>query len=208
MSVERDLEDLDRCPLVVILRGIEPGEVGPVAEALAEAGVGAAEVPLSGPRSLAAVEALVAAARGRFLVGAGTVLTPTQVGEVADLGARLVVSPNVDAAVVTETVTRGLMSMPGVATPTEAFVALRAGAHLLKLFPGETLGPPVVRAWRAVLPPPIRLYPVGGVSLESVPGWRAAGASGFGVGTAVYRPGLDPAMVGARARALVEAVRG
>lgn len=208
MSGRPGLDALDRCPLVVILRGIEPAEVGPVAEALAEAGVGAAEVPLSGPRALAAVEALAEAARDRFLVGAGTVLTPTQVGEVANVGARLVVSPNVDPAVVTATVTRGLVSMPGVATPTEAFAALHAGAHVLKLFPGEALGPAVVRAWRAVLPPPIRLYPVGGVSLETVPAWRAAGASGFGVGTAVYRPGLDPAEVGARARALVAAVAG
>lgn len=205
MSADPGLRQLDGSPLVAILRGIQPTEVAKVAEVLVDAGWGAIEIPLVDARSLEALERLAEVVDGRVLVGAGTVLSAEQVGLVATHGARLIVSPNFDPGVVRATVARGMVSMPGVATPTEAFAALNAGAQVLKLFPGEQLGPAVVRAWRAVLPPPARLYPVGGVTLESLPAWRAAGASGFGVGTAVYRPGLDPAEVGVRARALAAA---
>jgi 2-dehydro-3-deoxyphosphogalactonate aldolase len=138
-------------------------------------------------------------------VGAGTVLTPEDVDAVADAGARLVLAPNFDAAVVRRAKARGLWAMPGVATPSEGFAALAAGADGLKLFPGEMLGPPVLKAWRAVFPRHVPLYAVGGVGADNLATYRAAGAVGAGVGSSLYTPGLEPAEIERRARALLAA---
>lgn len=198
---------LDALPLVAILRGLGPAEAPAVARALLDAGLRVLEVPLSGPEALATLDALVAAAGDAALVGAGTVLTPAQVSEVAARGGRLVVSPHLDPEVVAAARERGLVSIPGVFTPTEAFAALRAGADALKLFPAEALSPAVVRAWSLVLPRGTRLLPTGGVGPADFAAWRAAGATGVGLGTALYRPGEAPESVRARATAVVAAWR-
>lgn len=203
-----DLAHLDACPLVVILRGLAPEEAAPIGRALVDAGVRAMEVPLSSPRSIDALRLLADAVGHGVLVGAGTVMSIEQVHAAGAVGARLFVSPNVDEAVVKAVHVRGLVSMPGVATPTEAWRALNAGANLLKLFPGELLTPPVVRAWRSVMPPTIRLYPVGGVTLHNLDAYRAAGASGVGVGGAIFKHGAPAAEVGAAAAAFVRALGG
>ena len=185
-----------------ILRGVTPEEVLDVAQGLHDGGIGIVEVPLNSPRPFQSLERLAHAFGDRLLVGAGTVLRVDEVDRVADAGARLVVSPNLDPAVVERTRARGLLAVPGVATPTEAFVALAAGAHALKLFPAEMLGPPVVKAWRAVLPPGTRMLPVGGVGEANLGAFKAAGAAGAGIGTSLYTPGIAVAELGRRARRL------
>ena len=175
-------------PLVAILRGVTPDEADSIAAVIVEAGFGAIEVPLNSPDPLASIELLARLFGDRVLVGAGTVLEPSRVDEVADAGARLVVAPNADPFVIERAAKLGLVVVPGVATMTEAFAALKAGASALKLFPGEALGPDVVKAWRAVLPKETQLYPVGGVTPERMGPYRRAGASGFGIGSALYRP--------------------
>jgi 2-dehydro-3-deoxyphosphogalactonate aldolase len=186
-----------------ILRGVTPEEVLDVAQALHDGGIGIVEVPLNSPRPYHSLERLARAFGDRMLVGAGTVLHADEVDRVADAGARLVVSPNLDVAVVGRTLGRGLLSVPGVATPTEAFAALAAGAHALKLFPAEMLGPPVLKAWRAVLPPGTRMLPVGGVGEANLGAFKAAGAAGAGIGSALYTPGLALAELERRSRGLV-----
>lgn len=191
--------------VIAILRGVTPAEVLDVAEALLRGGVRVIEVPLNSPAPLASIERLVQVLQGRAVVGAGTVLTPADADRVADAGARLVLAPNLDIAVVRQARARGLIAMPGVATPSEGFAALVAGADALKLFPAETLGPPVLKAWRAVFPPGTAMWPVGGVGLHNLAAFKAAGAAGVGIGSSLYSPGVALDELERRARALVQA---
>jgi 2-dehydro-3-deoxyphosphogalactonate aldolase len=198
---------LAACPLVAILRGITPDEAVAVGQALVDAGFRLIEVPLNSPEPLRSIAALQQAFP-QAVVGAGTVLRPSEVDEIADAGGRLVVAPNFSPAVVAAARARGLPCLPGVFTATEAFAALEAGATGLKLFPAELAGPAGVKALRAVLPTEALLLPVGGVTPDTLPAFRAAGSSGFGIGGALYRPGLPAADVGLRARAFVAACAG
>ena len=191
--------------VVAILRGVTPAEVLDVAAVLHEAGVRVIEVPLNSPQAFDSIARLAATWGGRVLVGAGTVLTPEDVDRVADAGGRLVLAPNFDAAVVRQTKARGLLSVPGVATPSEGFAALAAGADALKLFPTEMLGPAVLKAWRAVFPPGTAMLPVGGVGVANLAAFKAAGAAGAGIGSSLYAPGVTLDELGRRARALVAA---
>ncbi|WP_457108218.1 2-dehydro-3-deoxy-6-phosphogalactonate aldolase [Methylobacterium sp. P5_C11] len=177
------------CPLVAILRGLTPDAAPDVGDALVEAGFRLIEVPLNSPEPLRSIAILAERLAGRAVVGAGTVLTPAQVDAVATAGGTLVVSPNVDPAVIAATVAAGLASLPGYQTPTEAFTALAAGATALKLFPADVATPLALKAHRAVLPPGTRVLAVGGVVPDSIAGWRQAGADGFGLGSNLYRPG-------------------
>lgn len=191
--------------IVAILRGITPPEVEGVAAALIGAGVTVIEVPLNSPDPLTSIRTMQDRFGDRATIGAGTVLTPQQVRDVAATGARLIVSPNCDAAVIGATKAAGLESFPGVMTPTEAFAALAAGADALKLFPGELVGPAGLRAMRAVLPAGVPLCAVGGVSAQNMGEWLAAGAQGFGIGSSIYRPGDSADTVAEKARALTAA---
>lgn len=199
------LDRLDALPLVAILRGLTPEEAVDVGEALLDAGFTCLEVPLNSPRPLDSIRRLRDALGDRAVVGAGTVLTPEAVREVVDAGGQIIISPNADVEVIRETVAVGALSMPGVFTATEAFAALKAGAQVLKLFPSEIAGPVGLKALRAVLPADQRLYAVGGVTPDNLAGWAAAGASGYGIGGALFKPGMTAAEVGARARAFVTA---
>lgn len=192
-------------PLVAILRGVTPDEADSIAAVLVEAGFGAIEVPLNSPDPFASIEIIARLFADQVLVGAGTVLEAHDVDKVAEAGARLVVAPNADHAVIERAVKLDLLAVPGVATPTEAFAALKAGASGLKLFPGEALGPDVVKAWRSVLPKETPLYPVGGITPERMSAYRRAGASGFGIGSALYKPGASVEEVARAAHAFVKA---
>ena len=192
-------------PLVAILRGVTPDEADSIAAVIVEAGFGAIEVPLNSPDPLVSIELIARLFGDKVVVGAGTVLEPDQVDEVAEAGAKLVVAPNADPTVIERAAKRGLVAVPGVATMTEAFAALKAGASALKLFPGEALGPDVVKAWRAVLPKEAQLYPVGGVTPERVRPYRRAGANGFGIGSALYKPGASVEDVARAAQMFVRA---
>lgn len=198
---------LARCPLVAILRGVRPVEVEAVADALVEAGFTMIEVPLNSPDPLDSIARLAGRYGDEVLVGAGTVLTVEQAGAVAAAGGRLIVSPNVDTAVIRASAAAGLVSLPGFFTPSEAFAALAAGATGLKLFPAEGASPAVIKAMRAVLPPEVAVLAVGGVGADNIGEWLAAGAMGAGIGSSLYRPGRSAEEVGATACALVEAVR-
>lgn len=192
-------------PLVAILRGLEPARAADVARTLFDAGFRIVEVPLNRPGALAAIAAIAAVAPADVLLGGGTMLSPADVDAVHAAGGRLMVAPNFDAAVVGRALALGLLAVPGVATPTEAFAARRAGAHALKLFPAESIGPAGLKALRSVLPDDVPLWPVGGITPASLPVWRGAGASGFGVGGALFRPGQPLAEIAAAARAFVDA---
>jgi len=194
-------------PLIAILRGLEPGRAVEVGEVLVNAGFLAIEVPLNSPEPLTSIRRLADAFGGRVLLGAGTVLRVADVGRIADAGGRLVVMPHGDGAIIREAKRLGLACTPGVATPTEAFAALDAGADALKLFPAEALPPAVLRAWRAVLPKATWLMPVGGITPEAMAPYRAAGADGFGLGSALFRPGLDLVRLEANAGAFAAAWR-
>lgn len=182
------------CPLVAILRGLGADEAHAVGEALVRVGWRLIEVPLNSPDPLRSIAAL-AKAFPHALVGAGTVLQPDQVREVHAAGGELVVAPNFNAEVVREAARLGMVCLPGVLTPTEAFAALAAGATGLKLFPAEMIAPATVKALRAVLPAQALLLPVGGVTVGNMGAYRAAGASGFGIGSALYKPGMAAAEV-------------
>jgi len=189
--------------VIAILRGVKPGEVLRMAQALIEGGIAIIEVPLNSPQPFDSIALLAREVGAQVRVGAGTVLTAADVDHAADAGATLVLAPNFDAAVVQRTVQRGLFAMPGVATPSEGFAALAAGAHGLKLFPGEMLGPPVMKAWRAVFAPGTAFYAVGGVGEQNIGAYKAAGASGVGIGSSLYAPGVALAELTRRARVLV-----
>jgi 2-dehydro-3-deoxyphosphogalactonate aldolase len=192
-------------PLVAILRGLTPQEAPAIGLALAEAGFRILEVPLNSPQPLESIALLARALGDRCLVGAGTVLTPRQVEDVKDAGGRLIVMPHADVDVIAAAHALGLRCTPGVATPTEAFAALRAGADALKLFPAEQLPPPVLKAWLSVLPRGTGVLPVGGITPERMAAYRDAGATGFGIGSALYAPGTPPTEVARRARAFIDA---
>lgn len=196
---------LRRMPLIAILRGMIPEEAPAVLEALADFSI--LEVPLNSPRPLESIAYLVRHARPGVLTGAGTVLTEADVEGVAATGAKLIIAPNFAPAVIAAAKARGLIALPGVATPTEAFAALAAGADGLKMFPGELLPPVAVKAWRAVLPRDTLLVPTGGVTPENVAAYRAAGADGFGIGSALYKPGMARDELAQKVAAFVAAIR-
>lgn len=196
---------LSGVPLVAILRGAKPGEVLEVAEALSDAGFLCVEVPLNSPDAVKSIAELRQRFDGRLLVGAGTVLDVSEVAAIDEAGGQLIVSPNTAPALITAAKQRGLVSIPGFATPTEAFAAIGAGADALKLFPAEGAPPSVLRALKAVLPPSCPVLPVGGISIDNMSAYVAAGAAGFGIGSSIYAPGTSAADVGKRASRFVQA---
>ncbi|MEA3004672.1 MAG: 2-dehydro-3-deoxyphosphogalactonate aldolase [Sphingomonadales bacterium] len=196
------------CPLVAIIRGVTPGEAEAIGAALWEAGIRIIEVPLNSPEPLKSIGILAKSLGDRALVGAGTVLDPDDVARVKDAGGRIIVSPNTFAPVIAAAAAAGLVSSPGFYTPSEAFEAVRAGAHALKLFPAEAASPALVKAQLAVLPRDIPLLVVGGVKPDGMRPWLEAGAAGFGLGSGLYAPGRTVEETAKRARAYVEGVRG
>jgi 2-dehydro-3-deoxyphosphogalactonate aldolase len=193
-------------PLVAILRGVKPDEAVPIGQALVEAGFRLIEVPLNSPEPFASIAALVEAFPDA-VIGAGTVLEPAQVERLAGVGGQLVVMPHSDLEVIAAAKGAGLICLPGVATPTEGFAALKAGADGLKLVPAETMVPTTLKAWCAVFPKPTRFLPVGGITPETMAPWCQAGAAGFGLGSALYKPGITPAQVRKSAEAFAAAWR-
>jgi 2-dehydro-3-deoxyphosphogalactonate aldolase len=198
---------LQALPLVAILRGIKPEEVEAVADALHAEGFRVIEVPLNSPNALDSIGRLARRMPADTVVGAGTVLSVQAVADVQAAGGKLIVMPHADVAVIREAKARGLFCVPGAATPTEAFAAVAAGADAVKLFPAELVTPTVMKAMRAVLPRELRLLPVGGIAPDTMAVYVKAGAAGFGLGSALYSPGLSAAEVGQRARAFVQAWR-
>jgi 2-dehydro-3-deoxyphosphogalactonate aldolase len=198
---------VERLPLVAILRGITPQEAEPVGDALWAAGWRLLEVPLNSPQPLRSIE-ILARRFPQAVVGAGTVRTADEVRQVQAAGGRLVVSPHFDPQVVACTAALGLVSLPGVMTPSEAFAALGLGATALKLFPAEMIAPAAVKSMRAVLPSDVLLMPVGGIAPATMASYRAAGANGFGIGSALYKPGMDARAVAASAQAFADAWTG
>jgi len=192
-----------QCPLIAIIRGVTPAEVEEIGDALFEAGIRIIEVPLNSPEPLKSIEKLANRFGDRALVGAGTVLEARQVAEVKAAGGQLIVSPDTNVQVISAAVAAGLVSCPGYFTPSEAFTALAAGAHALKLFPAEAATPSVVKAQRAVLPKEVPVLIVGSVKPDMMGRWLAAGANGFGLGSGVFRPGNSAVEVLANARAYV-----
>jgi 2-dehydro-3-deoxyphosphogalactonate aldolase len=192
-----------RCPLIAILRGVTPDEVVAVGEALFDAGFRLIEVPLNSPEPLESIARLAKTFAGRAVIGAGTVLSVADVAAVQLAGGTMIVSPNANLDVIAATSGNRLVSLPGIATSTEAFAALAAGATALKLFPAEGASPAVLRAMRAVLPASVRVLPVGGITADNMAPWRKAGAAGFGIGSALYSPGVTPDQVAVRARAFI-----
>lgn len=190
-------------PIVAILRGITPPEAVATAQSLIANGITLIEVPLNSPDAFDSIARMIDAFGTQAEIGAGTVLRPAEVTQLAAIGGRLVVSPNCNPDVIRATRQAGLASYPGVMTPSEAFAALDAGATALKLFPGELIGPTGLKAMRAVLPAGTDCYAVGGVNADTMRDWIAAGAAGIGVGTGIFRPGDSPETVGARAADLV-----
>lgn len=205
MTFDEVLRDL---PLVAICRGIKPDEAEAIGDVLVEAGFRCIEVPLNSPEPLVSIERLSRRLEGHAIVGAGTVLTVKAVDRVADAGGQVVVSPNANVEVIARTKAKGMIAFPAFFTPTEAFAAITAGADALKLFPAEAAAPKVLKAVRAVLPPTMPVFPVGGIEPDGMQPWRDAGAAGFGIGGALYAPGRSPAEVAERAQRFVQAWRG
>jgi len=195
---------LAECPLVAIIRGVTPGEAEAIGAAIYASGIRIIEVPLNSPDPLDSIARLAASLGDRALIGAGTVLEPDQVAQVREAGGRLIVSPNTKSDVIQASVAAGMVSTPGYFTPSEAFTALRAGAHGLKFFPAEAATPAVVKAQKAVLPKDVPLLVVGGVKPEDMHAWLDAGADGFGLGSGVYKPGITAEETAERARAYVQ----
>ena len=198
---------LEKSPLIAILRGIEPREVVEIAECLIAAGILIVEVPLNSPEPLESIRRLAAACGKRALVGAGTVMRIDEVDAVRAACGELIVTPHANAPVVRRAKELGMLAIPGFLSPTEAFAMIDAGADGLKLFPAEAASPKVLAALRAVLPRTMPVLPVGGIDAATIPSWRKAGANGFGVGSALYKPGLDRATVASKARVLVDALK-
>lgn len=192
-------------PLIAILRGLEPARAADVARALVAAGISLIEVPLNSPDPLASIEAIIAAVGDKALVGAGTVLDAGAVRSLAGIGARLVVAPNCNPPVIEAAIASGMIALPGVLTPTEMFAAIAAGAQGLKIFPAELVPPAGVKAVRAVLPLGLPLFMVGGINAGTMAAYRAAGATGFGLGSSLFTPGKPLADIAAEARAVVAA---
>ena len=206
MSADKFRAAMRELPLIAILRGLKPAEADAIGDVLIEAGFRLIEVPLNSPQPFDSIARL----RKRLpqaVVGAGTVLTAAEARDVAAAGGELVVAPNFERDVVVETVRLGMASLPGILTPTEAFAALAASAHGLKLFPAELASPAVVRAMLAVLPKGTPMIPVGGIAADNLAGWHAAGAAGFGLGSSLYKPGDDAATVRAKAAKIVSAFK-
>jgi 2-dehydro-3-deoxyphosphogalactonate aldolase len=192
-------------PLVAILRGLTLAEVQPLGRVLFDAGFRMVEVPLNRPGALDCIAALKKMAPPGALVGGGTMLTPADVDAVHAVGGRLMVAPNCDAAVIGRACELGMVAAPGVATPSEAFNALRWGAHALKIFPAEMVGPAGLKAFKSVLPAGTPLWPVGGVTPEAIATWVKAGATGFGIGSQLFQPGVSPQVLATRAQAFIDA---
>jgi 2-dehydro-3-deoxyphosphogalactonate aldolase len=195
-----------RCPLIAILRGVTPGEVEAIGDVLVDSGFELIEIPMNSPAALDSIGRLARRLRDRAVVGAGTVLSEADVEAIRAMGGQMIVSPNANLRVIAATVAAGLVSLPGIATPTEAFAAIAAGAAALKLFPAEGASPAVVKALRAVLPDTMRVLPVGGIRPDGLAPWLNAGAAGFGLGSALYTPGMTAAAVGKRAQDFVAAL--
>lgn len=198
---------LDECPLIAIVRGMTPDEAEAVGEAVQEGGIRIIEVPLNSPDPLRSIERLAKRLGDSMLVGAGTVLSADQVTQVRDAGGRIIVSPDTNTAVIAAAAEAGLVSSPGYFTPSEAFAAIRAGATSLKLFPAEGATPSVLKAHLAVLPSDIPLLIVGGVKPNDMRLWLDAGATGFGLGSGLYKPGQSAAETLEKARAYVAGVK-
>ena len=194
-----------RLPLVAILRGLQPARAADIARVLFDAGFRALEVPLNRPGAIDAIAAIVPLAPADAWIGAGTVLDTTQVDAVGDTGASLIVSPHFDAAVVRRARERGMRTVPGVFTASEAFAAWRAGADALKIFPAEAMTHAGLTGLTTVLPPALPLWPVGGIVPDNIAAWRRAGATGFGLGGGLFKPESSVAEIAARARAYVDA---
>ena len=199
-------DHLRRAPLIAILRGLAPEDAEPVGAALIEGGFAIIEVPLNSPNPLASIEKLARRFGATALIGAGTVLRPDDVEAVRNAGGALIVMPHADGDVVRRAKAAALACVPGFATPTEAFRMIAAGADALKLFPAEGSSPAILKALRAVLPRDVPLIPVGGIGETSFAGWLSAGAAGFGIGSALYRPGDAPALLRERAEGLFAAL--
>jgi 2-dehydro-3-deoxyphosphogalactonate aldolase len=205
MTLEQAMREI---PIVAILRGVRPDEVGRHGEALLACGVRAIEVPLNSPDPFVSIKALASQLGLRAVVGAGTVLSADDVDRVADAGGRIIVAPNVEASVIARALALGLTPLPGFMTATEALTALKVGASALKLFPAALLGPAHLTALRAVLPSEAKIFAVGGVKAEELMIWRKAGAAGLGLGSELYRVGQHPEETLMRARAAVAAMSG
>ncbi len=198
---------LERSPLIAILRGVRPDEVIPICAALEAAGVAVVEVPLNSPNPMESIHLLAENFGERLLIGAGTVMTPAQVEEIAGVGGRLIVTPHADPELVRAAKRLKMFAAPGFFTPAEAFSLLRAGADAIKLFPAEGSNPAALRGMRAILPPGTLVIPVGGIAPDNIGIWHEAGAAGYGIGSSIYKPGDTAEIVGRKAVALVAACR-